>query len=39
MGKFSGVILPEKVLAQLGVDVGDNFSLALDDGRSSSRLI
>jgi antitoxin MazE len=32
MGNSSGVILPKPILAQLGVEVGDDLELSLEDG-------
>ena len=33
MGNSSGVIIPKPILAQVGVDAGDEMDLSLDDGR------
>lgn len=33
MGNSSGVILPKPILAQLGVEVGDDLELSLEEGR------
>jgi antitoxin MazE len=33
MGNSAGIILPKPVLAELGVQVGDNLSLTLEKGR------
>lgn len=33
MGNSAGIILPKPVLAELGVAVGDEVSLAMDKGR------
>jgi len=33
MGNSSGIILPKPILAQLGVEVGDDLELSLEDGR------
>jgi antitoxin MazE len=33
MGNSSGVILPKPILAQLGVEAGDDLDLSLDEGR------
>ncbi len=33
MGNSAGILLPEPLLAQLGVEVGDDLDLSLDDGR------
>jgi antitoxin MazE len=32
MGNSSGIILPKPLLAQLGVEVGDDLELTLEDG-------
>ena len=33
MGNSSGVIIPKPILAQIGVEAGDDLELSLDDGR------
>ncbi len=33
MGNSSGVIIPKPILAQIGVETGDDLDLSLDDGR------
>lgn len=33
MGNSSGVIIPKPILAQIGVEAGDDLDLSLDDGR------
>jgi antitoxin MazE len=33
MGNSSGIILPKPILAQLGVEVGDDLELSLEEGR------
>ena len=33
MGNASGVIIPKPLLAQLGIEAGDTFDLALEEGR------
>jgi len=33
MGNSCGVIIPKPILAQLGVEAGDDLDLSLDDGR------
>ena len=33
MGNSSGVILPKPILAQLGVEAGDDLDLSLEEGR------
>lgn len=33
MGNSSGVIIPKPVLAQLGIEAGGTFDLALEEGR------
>jgi antitoxin MazE len=33
MGNSSGVIIPKPILAQLGIEAGDDLDLLLDDGR------
>jgi antitoxin MazE len=33
IGNSSGIILPKAILAQLGVEAGDDLDLSLDDGR------
>lgn len=33
MGNASGVIIPKPLLARLGIEAGDTFDLALEEGR------
>ena len=33
MGNSSGVIIPKPILTQIGVELGDDLDLSLDDGR------
>jgi antitoxin MazE len=33
LGNSSGVIIPKPILAQIGIEVGDDLDLSLDDGR------
>ena len=33
LGNSSGVIIPKPILSQIGVEVGDDLDLSLDDGR------
>ncbi len=33
VGNSAGIAIPKSVLAQVGVEVGDNLVLSLDDGR------
>jgi len=33
LGNSSGVIIPKPVLSQIGVEVGDDLDLSLEDGR------
>jgi antitoxin MazE len=33
MGNSAGIILPKPVLAELGVEAGDDLSLTLEEGR------
>jgi antitoxin MazE len=33
LGDSAGILLPEPLLAQLGVEVGDDLDVSLDDGR------
>ncbi len=33
MGNSSGIILPKPILAQMGVEVGDDLELSLESGR------
>ena len=33
MGNSAGVIIPKPILAEVGVQAGDNLDLSLDDGR------
>jgi antitoxin MazE len=33
MGNSSGIIIPKPVLAQIGVEAGDDLDMSVDDGR------
>ena len=33
LGNSSGIIIPKPILSQIGVEVGDDLDLSLDDGR------
>ena len=33
MGNSSGIIIPKPILTQIGVEVGDDLELSLDEGR------
>ncbi len=37
LGNSSGVIIPKPILSQIGVEVGDDLDLSLDDGRIGLR--